>query len=132
MDEYIQQGGFAVAASICRQIVDFNDQFLTRSNPKAIRNLGVLRTCLYHQGKHAEADEYLGLASNLSELMLGRNSKYTQLVLLGFSSNCAKLGKFEEADEALKRVKTVPENHPHAYSIRQAKMILEQQRNSAR
>lgn len=87
---------------------------------------------MYYQGKHAEADKYLGLVNDLSELMLGRNSKYTRLVLLGFFSNYAKLVKFEEAEEALKRVKTVPENHPHAYSIRQAKMILEQQWSSAR
>lgn len=123
VDEYLQQRRFAEAASICRQIVDFDDQFLTRADPEAIRDLGVLGTCLYHQGKHAEADEYLGLAADLSELILGRNNEYTQLVLLDFSNNCAKLGKFDEADEAIKKVRMVPENHPHASVIRQAKMI---------
>jgi tetratricopeptide (TPR) repeat protein len=123
VDEYLQQRRFAEAASICRQIVDFDNQFLTRADPEAIRDLGLLGTCLYHQGKHAEADEYLGLAADLSELIIGRNNQYTQLVLLDFSNNCVKLGKFDEADEALKKVRMVPENHPHASVIRQAKMI---------
>lgn len=83
---------------------------------------------MYHQSKHAEADDHLGIASDLSELLLGRSNEYTRRVLLDFSDNCAKLGKFKEADEAVKRGEAVPENHRHAALIRQAKMILEQQR----
>lgn len=128
IDASIQRGGFAAASSICRQLVDFDDQFLTRADPEAVRDLGVLGSCLFHQGRHAEADAHLGLAADLAELMLGSGAEYTRLVLLDFASNCAKLGRFQEADEALKRVEMVPENHPHASLIRQAKMILEQQR----
>ncbi|OBT96482.1 hypothetical protein VE01_05652 [Pseudogymnoascus verrucosus] len=128
IDDSIQRGGFASASSICREIVDFDEQFLTKAEPEAIRDMGVLGTCLYHQGKHGEADAHLGLAADLAELMLGRGAEYTRLVMLDFASNCAMLGRFEEADEALKRVGSVAENHRHARLIRQAKMILEQQR----